>query len=204
MIVIVDYKMGNSLSIKNMLKKIGTDSCISSDVDKIQKADKLILPGVGAFDTAMANIKVLGLMDVLNHQVLVEKKPVLGICLGMQLMCNASEEGSVKGFGWVNAEVIRFPKEINDKKLRIPHIGWNSVKVKKSNSIIAASEDIRFYFVHSYFVQANNFSDVLTETDYGITFCSAFKCENVTGVQFHPEKSHKFGMNLFKKFVSDN
>jgi glutamine amidotransferase len=201
MITIVDYKMGNLHSIKNILKKVGSDAIISSDPTIIRNASKIILPGVGSFDTAMLMIKELHLKEVLDEVVLIQKKPTLGICLGMQLMCTYSEEGNVEGLNWINANVCRFPKSIENIRLRIPHIGWTTVDIRKSIEFFIPDQENRFYFVHSYYVQCKNQDDVLTISHYGIPFCSAFQKDNIMGVQFHPEKSHKYGMHFFKMFA---
>jgi glutamine amidotransferase len=201
MLTIIDYKTGNIGSIRNMLKKIGEDSLITSNENDISKATKLILPGVGAFDTGMKNLKDLDLIDILNHKVLIDKVPVLGICLGMQLLSDKSEEGILPGLGWINAETRRF-KFINTSEYKIPHMGWNFISFKKESRLFDGMfPDPRFYFVHSYFFKANDPSDILTSTRYEIEFTSAIEKDNVLGVQFHPEKSHKFGMKLLKNFV---
>lgn len=201
MIVIVDYGMGNLGSIHNMLKKVEVKSVISSDPKEIAKADKLILPGVGAFDHAMTNLSASKLMPLLNEKVLMEKIQLLGVCLGMQLLTKRSEEGSMPGLGWVDAETVRFRFESN-KRLKIPHMGWNTVEVKRNDPLFKdMHEEPRFYFVHSYYVRCNDPSNVLTTTNYGEDFCSSFVKDNIRGVQFHPEKSHKFGMKLLKNFA---
>jgi len=201
MITIVDYGMGNLGSVRNMLKKIGISSQISSEAEKIAEATKLILPGVGAFDNAMQNLGNLGLIPVLKRKVIEEKTPFLGICLGMQLLTKRSEEGSLSGLGWIDAETVRF-RFSGGENLKIPHMGWNTIAVRKESPLYdGLLEEPRFYFVHSYYVACNNPSDVLTTTDYGIDFCSSLACGNVFGVQFHPEKSHKFGMRLLKNFA---
>jgi glutamine amidotransferase len=201
MITIVDYKSGNLGSIQNMLKKIGEPSIITSEKNDIAIAKKLLLPGVGSFDTGMNNLKNLGLIDILNEKVLIEKIPVLGICLGMQLMSNKSEEGIQPGLGWINAETIRFNFS-NTTEYKSPHMGWNFVFLKKESRLFNGMfPDARFYFVHSYFFKANDTSDILTTTTYEIKYTSAIEKMNILGVQFHPEKSHKFGMKLLKNFV---
>jgi glutamine amidotransferase len=200
MITIVDYKMGNLMSIHNMLKKIGVESQITSDPITIENATKLILPGVGSFDSAMHAINELGLKDVLDTFVLEKKKPILGICLGMQLMCSYSEEGKAPGLNWIDAEALKFPSVFQNEKLRIPHIGWNVVSGE--SDFLKEERDNKFYFVHSYYVKLKNNNDLLFKSTYGLTFCSAFKKQNIIGVQFHPEKSHKFGRHLLKSFAS--
>jgi glutamine amidotransferase len=201
MITIVDYKTGNLGSIQNILKKIGEDSVVTSEIDKIAKAGKLILPGVGAFDTGMKNLKELDLIDVLNEKVIVEKIPVLGICLGMQLLSNGSEEGLISGLGWIDAETVRFRFE-NSMEYKIPHMGWNFIKEQRTSRLFDNMySDARFYFVHSYYFRSNDTKDILATTTYEIEFTSAIEKGNILGVQFHPEKSHKFGMKLLKNFV---
>lgn len=200
MIVIVDYGMGNTGSIKNMIKKIGGESIVSSNCNDILAASKLVLPGVGAFDEGMKNLKDKGLIDCLFTKVINEKTPILGICLGMQLLTSSSEEGSVPGLGWINARAVKF----DNTNLKVPHMGWNIVHPQKASKLfVNDSKEERFYFVHSYFVKCTNSEDILTTTYYGSEFVSSFEKENISGVQFHPEKSHLFGMNLLKKFVSN-
>ncbi|MBL1420841.1 MAG: imidazole glycerol phosphate synthase subunit HisH [Alphaproteobacteria bacterium] len=197
-IVIVNYGMGNLGSISNMIKKVGYRSEISSDIDVIRSATKLILPGIGAFAKGISNLNKFNLIDVLNEKVIGEKTPILGICLGMQLMTKYSEEGNVKGLNWIDADVKLF--ELDD--LKVPHMGWNVVEqTKKSELFIESKEDKRFYFVHSFYVSCSYSDDILTKTPYGIDFVSSFEKGNVYGTQFHPEKSHKFGMNLIKNFI---
>jgi imidazole glycerol-phosphate synthase subunit HisH len=201
MITIIDYKTGNLGSIQNILKRIGEDSVITSDKYEIEKATKLILPGVGAFDTGMRNLMELDLVDILNKRVKVDRIPVLGICLGMQLLSNGSEEGSLPGLGWVDAETIRFRFK-DTIEYKIPHMGWNFIKQHKDSRLFENMyPDARFYFVHSYYFRANMEKDILLSTNYEIEFTSAIENGNILGVQFHPEKSHKFGMTLLKNFV---
>lgn len=200
MIVIVDYGMGNLGSIANMIKKVGYKSIITSDLKEVKKATKLILPGVGSFDNGMRNLKELGMIEVLNQKVLIEKTPVLGICLGMQLMTKSSEEGKLSGLGWIDAETKKFVSDT----LKIPHMGWNIIKHQKNSQLFDEIErEKRFYFVHSYCVSCNQEADILTNTNYIQDFVSSFEKENIVGVQFHPEKSHKFGMSLIKNFLEN-
>jgi glutamine amidotransferase len=201
MITIIDYKTGNLGSIQNILKRIGEDSVITSDKDIIEKATKIILPGVGAFDTGMRNLLELDLVDILNKKVIAEKIPVLGICLGMQLLSNGSEEGSLPGLGWIDAETLRF-RFRDTVEYKIPHMGWNFIRQHKDSKLFTDMySDPRFYFVHSYFFRANIEKDILLSTTYEIEFTSGVEKGNILGVQFHPEKSHKFGMKLLKNFV---
>ncbi len=204
MVIIIDYGLGNLGSIKNMLNKIGVNAEISGDPVVISSATKLILPGVGAFDNGMQNLTDLKLIEVLNKKVLEDKVPVLGICLAMQLMTRGSEEGNLLGLGWVDAVTIKFNSTDSERKFPIPHMGWEYVKAEKESLLLKEMYDKpRFYFVHSYYVKALRGDDVLISTDYNGEFVSGFEKNNILGVQFHPEKSHKFGMKLFKNFIEN-
>ena len=201
MITIINYNAGNIKSIQNMLKRIGAKSCISSSVDEIEQAEKLILPGVGHFDYGMKNLHESGLIEVLNKKVLIDKVPLLGICLGAQLLGNRSEEGVLSGLGWIDMEVVKFDENKLPKNLKIPHMSWNEIKIKKQSKLLEGlNDESRFYFVHSYHMKCNNENDILANTNYGYEFTSAVEKENIFGVQFHPEKSHKFGMRLLENF----
>lgn len=201
MVTIIDYKTGNMGSIQNMLKKIRVESIITSDPDEISRASKIILPGVGSFDQGMRNLADLRINEILNQKILVEKTPVLGICLGMQLMTLRSEEGMLPGLGWMDAETIRFSFE-DAIQYKSPHMGWNFVRQHKESRLLKDMDtESRFYFAHSYYVKSKNPSDILTSTQYEIEFTSSFEKGNIFGVQFHPEKSHKFGMTLLKNFT---
>ncbi len=202
MIVIVDYGMGNIGSIINMFKKIRVDAVISSNPSAIRKATRLVLSGVGAFDSGMKNLANKGLIPLLEEKVIKQKTPILGICLGMHLFSKKSEEGKLPGLGWVDAETVRFYFRNTSDKLKIPHMGWNTVRIVQKHRIFEEMfEEPRFYFVHAYYVKCNDSSNVLSLTNYGFDFTSSFVKDNIIGVQFHPEKSHKFGMRLMKKFA---
>lgn len=202
MIVVIDYGMGNLGSILNMLKKLRYNAVTSSDPAVVATASKLVLPGVGAFDNGMANLNRLGFIPILQDMVLQQKIPILGICLGMQLFTKNSEEGIVEGLGWLDAKTVRFRFDEKHKDLKIPHMGWNTVKAKKEGKLFENMyPESRFYFVHSYHLMCNDEPDVLATTFYGYEFVSAVQRDNIMGVQFHPEKSHKFGLKLVENFT---
>jgi glutamine amidotransferase len=202
MIIIVNYGIGNLGSVLNMLKKVGADAAISSDPLEIEKADKLILPGVGAFDAGMSNLRESNLIGILNEKTLARRTPTLGICLGMQLLMQKSEEGDLPGLGWIEGVNVKFRFEENNGHLKIPHMGWNTVTVKRHDSLFKdLDEEARFYFVHSYQVVCKREDDVLATTHHGDDFVSALQSGNIMGTQFHPEKSHKFGMKLLSNFA---
>ena len=200
-IVIVDYSMGNLNSVLKKLIQLNADAVISSDPKVISQADKLILPGVGHFEKAVEIIHQKGLWEVLNQAVLIDKKPILGICLGMQLMAQSSEEGNAQGFGWVDATVNRF--QVNDSlKFKVPHTGWNQITIKKESKLmLGLTNESEFYFVHSFHVKTNDTEIVLSSTEYETSFVSAFEKGNIFGVQFHPEKSHDSGKLLLTNFL---
>lgn len=203
MIGIVQLGIGNIGSIVNMLRYIQVAAVVCENPAMLATVDKIILPGVGHFDKGMDNLRATGFLSALNDQVLGQKKPVLGICLGMQLMANSSEEGQQPGLGWVDAEVIKFAfAETEQAHLRIPHMGWNRIQPAQTPHLFSLDEDERFYFVHSYYVKTRRREDVLATTEYGLSFVSALHKENIYGVQFHPEKSHHYGMNLLRQFAS--
>lgn len=201
MITIVDYKMGNLGSIQNMLKKIGTPAQITSDPEVILKAEKIILPGVGGFSGGMTNLKEMNLLEVLDIKAQKEKVPVLGICLGMQLLGNSSEEGPGQGLGWIPSSSHRFQFLEKDTRLKVPHIGWNYINKKRTHPLLEQTDETtRFYFVHSYYVRCNTDDHVIATSQYGIEFHSIIGRDNIMGAQFHPEKSHRYGMTLLQNF----
>lgn len=203
MVTIIDYGVGNLGSIHNMLKKIGINSIITSDIDIIENASKLILPGVGKFDYGIQELQNKNLIPILNKKVILEKTPILGICLGLQLFSKSSEEGKLPGLGWIDAETIKFRHDKNSK-LKTPNMGWHNVHLKKESKLTKdLNIDSRFYFVHSYHINCRSTSDILMSTSYGYEYTSAIEKENIVGVQFHPEKSHKFGMQLLKNFINN-
>lgn len=199
-VVIIDYNMGNLRSIQKRFEKNGRQAIISNNFSEIEKADKLILPGVGHFKIAMNKIEEMGLKSLLDYKVLEQKTPILGICLGMQLMAKHSEEGNANGLGWFDANVLKF--NIQDKlKYKIPHIGWNDIEIQKNNPLFKGIEESKkFYFVHSYHIVCCDTNDILTKTEYEYTFTSSIWRDNIFGVQFHPEKSHEQGDILLSNF----
>ncbi len=205
MIGIVDYGMGNSGSILNMLRKLGVSAEIMSQPAQLSSATKIILPGVGAFDHAMEKLERDGWVTALNHEVFKAGKWILGVCLGMQLFTEASEEGTLPGLGWFRARTRRFDDRQGEERLRIPHMGWNWVMPREGRCIMDNfSSPPRFYFVHSYFVDCENAGDILATSHYGCTFTCAIQRQNVIGTQFHPEKSHRYGLTLLQRFSELN
>lgn len=204
MISILDYGAGNTNSVIRMIERAGGQAHRISTTTEILAAKKLIIPGVGAFDHGMTQLSSKGLIDALNTVAFEKPIPILGICLGMQLMCRSSEEGTLPGLGWIAADVLRFTNPTANG-LRIPHMGWNTLKIVKENPLLPLEDaEKRFYFVHSYRVSCDNRDDPLAITHYGEDFVAAFQRNNLIGVQFHPEKSHRFGMDLMCRFVEFN
>jgi glutamine amidotransferase len=202
MIVIVDYGVGNVGSIFNMLRKVGAQAVLASDPAVIRDATKLVLPGIGKFDAVMSAFNGSGLRSAIEEAVLGRSIPVLGICVGMQMMGKGSEEGQEPGLGWVAAHTKRFDFSLAGPSLRLPHTGWNFVKPAKAHGLIGKlPPDPRFYFVHSYHVVCEQPADILLQAHYGLDFTASFASRNILGVQFHPEKSHKYGMQLFRGFA---
>lgn len=200
MIAILDYGLGNLGSISNMLKVIGEKSKITNDVESIRKSDGIILPGVGAFDAGMSKLNEFGLTEVIKEEA-DQGKPILGICLGMQLLGKKSEEGNLPGLALVPFECKRFNFE--DESLKIPHMGWDIVDFRKQHPLLEGlTGQQRYYFVHSYYAVCVNSDNVLMTCDYGIEFACSVVKDNVMGVQFHPEKSHDFGLALLTNFVN--
>lgn len=204
MLTIVDYGMGNIGSIVNMLKRIGVTSRVATSAEDISTASKIILPGVGAFDAAMSRINKMEIREVLNQKALHEKIPILGICLGMQLLTESSEEGKLSGLAWIKAQTLSFKNVVDTRLLKVPHMGWNTVITETPSQLtegFSTIEDLRFYFVHSFYVKCQSPQNSILKAHYGISFDAAIQQDNIYGAQFHPEKSHKFGMKLFENFV---
>ena len=203
MIAILNYGVGNLGSIVNMLRKLGEDSYIASTPSELARSRKIILPGVGAFDTGMQKLESSGMLTVLNKKALIEKVPILGICLGAQLMTRSSEEGELGGLAWFEADTVKFNFSNLNKKLPLPSIGWRETHDSKRTTLLnGMSEMPRFYYVHSYYLKPDS-SDIISMTaEYGEPFAAGLSCGNLHCVQFHPEKSHKFGMQFFRNFIA--
>jgi glutamine amidotransferase len=204
MIVILDFEMGNTGSIRNMISRVGGESVVSSDRSVISNASGLILPGVGAFDSGMASIRRSDFISDVQELVLNEKVPILGVCLGMQVLFDSSEEGHSPGLGWIPGKVKKFNFScIESKAPNVPNMGWNHIEtVKESSLLTGVDSDFRFYFVHSYHVVCEEAEHEIAVAEYGYKFTCCVQRENIMGVQFHPEKSHRFGYKLFENFLA--
>lgn len=199
MISIVDYGLGNIFAFANIIKNFNIEFNIARTSTDLDKADKIILPGVGSFDWAMEKLDKSGMRKKLDELVLNKKKPVLGVCVGMQIMFERSEEGTLKGLSWIRGNVEKFTN--NENNLSVPHIGWNNVNIKKNDDLCEGLNNPHFYFLHSYYVNPQLAECVQGTTNYGIDFPSIIKNKNILGTQFHPEKSHSWGLNLINNFV---
>ena len=203
MTVVVDYDLGNVGSLLNMLKKAGVPAKLSGDPAVIREATRLFLPGVGAFDHGMANLERLGIIPALEHAVLERKVPILGICLGFQLLTRASEEGVLPGLGWLDAETIALRNIAAMPELRVPHMGWNRVQPREASLFTGLETDARFYFVHTYAVREETCrATILATSEYGCRFVSSAASGHIAGAQFHPEKSHRYGLTLLQNFIA--
>ena len=200
-IVVVDYGMGNIHSVVKKIKYLGGDVFVSSDSDEILNADKIILAGVGHHRQAMNNLRKFKLINVLHKVALVQKKPVLGICLGMQLMALKGEEGDSDGLGWINADVKRI--RVKDTvKYKVPHMGWNSITIRKKSHLMSGiGDNDEFYFAHSYYMEVYDKNLILSKTEYDFQFVSAIENNNIFGVQYHPEKSHDAGDIFLSNYI---
>jgi glutamine amidotransferase len=203
MISIVDYGLGNLKAFANIYKRLNIPAEIVTTAEQLKKSEKIILPGVGAFDHAMERLNNSGLRDTLDDLVLNKKIPVLGICVGMQMLGNSSDEGKLSGLKWIDGEVKLFDVNSIKHTTRLPHMGWNDVEPTKLNPILEGLDsNAIFYFLHSYYFSCNNPEDSIAESDYGIRYTCAVNHNNIYGVQFHPEKSHNYGIQLLKNFAN--
>jgi glutamine amidotransferase len=203
MISIVDYGSGNLEAFKNIYKRLNIKCDVAKTPNDILKAEKLVLPGVGSFDETMKILRDSGMIEALNEQVLEKKIPVIGICVGMQILSKKSEEGDLDGLGWIDAEVKRFDVSTLNQKPHLPHMGWNTFQKEKESPILGELDyEKGFYFLHTYYFSCNNQDDILTSTIYGQKYTSAINHKNIFGVQFHPEKSHSNGVQLLKNFAN--
>lgn len=202
MISICNYGIGNVQALANIYKRLNIPAQIVSAAAELARAERVILPGVGSFDWAMSRLNNSGMRPVLDELVLSKGRPVLGICVGMQMMAKRSDEGSLEGLGWIDAEVNKFDHKAPSRHPYLPHMGWNDVEPCSQDSLF---RDIgvtgRFYFLHSYYFAPKDPSTILALTDYGIDFASSVHAGNIYGVQFHPEKSHQWGIQLLKNFA---
>ncbi|RQP21613.1 imidazole glycerol phosphate synthase subunit HisH [Piscinibacter terrae] len=202
MISIVDYGLGNIEAIANIYRRLDIPVAIASDAQALASAERIVLPGVGAFDWAMSRLEASGMRQTLDRLVLQDRKPVIGICVGMQMLARRSDEGTSTGLGWIDADVRLFDDARFTGPTHLPHMGWNDVRPAANQPLFAGLEsDARFYFLHSYFIEPHDPSDILATADYGGSFCCAVRRGNVMGVQFHPEKSHQWGIRLLKNFA---
>ena len=202
MITLIDYGVGNIFAFQNVYKRLDIQTKIAKTTQDLEDAEKLILPGVGAFDYAMNQLNKSGMRQKLDELVLDKKIPVIGICVGMQMMGNRSDEGSMEGLQWIDADIVKFDENLIKHRTKLPHMGWNDVKPIKDHPLFKGLEDNAiFYFLHSYYFKCNNLEDSIALSDYGISFTSATNYKNVYGIQFHPEKSHQYGEKLLHNFA---
>jgi glutamine amidotransferase len=202
MITIIDYGVGNIFAFQNVYKRLNIPTKIAKTADDLKEVEKLILPGVGAFDYAMSQLNASGMRERLDDLVLNQKVPIIGICVGMQMMGNKSDEGNLEGLKWINANIRKFDEATIHQRTKLPHMGWNDVTPKSNHSLFEGLEqDAIFYFLHSFYFECNNVEDSIATSDYGINFTSAAHHGNVYGIQFHPEKSHNYGEQLLYNFA---
>jgi glutamine amidotransferase len=200
MISLVDYGLGNIQAFANIFNRLGIDVEAARTPAALQRAHKIILPGVGAFDWAISRLNDSGLRETLDNLVLEKGVDVLGVCVGMQLMAKRSDEGSLPGLGWLDAEVFRFDTALFKERTHLPHMGWNDVRPVSERDLFKSMPLSRFYFLHSYYVAPRNPAETLATANYGLEFTAAIRSDNIYGVQFHPEKSHQWGIDLLKNF----
>ena len=202
MITIIDYGLGNISAFANVYERLNIPIAVARTADDLQAATKIILPGVGAFDHAMSRLNNSGMRETLDKLVSDHQLPVIGICVGMQMLAQSSDEGMLPGLGWIDGTVKKFDVSILNSKTQLPHMGWNTIHPNNANPLLVNFDNnSRFYFLHSYYFQCNNPNDTIATTEYGIQFTSALNHKNIFGVQFHPEKSHQWGIQLLKNFA---
>jgi glutamine amidotransferase len=203
MIAIINYGSGNIRAIGNIYDRLKIPYFVADSPHSLSRADKIILPGVGAFDETIRMLNYSGFKSVLDELVLEKKMPVIGICVGMQILAKGSEEGKLEGLGWIDGYVKKLNKDFLKQKPKLPHLGWNSIKIKRTSSLLKEiDEEKGFYFLHSYYFECSNQEDILTTSEYGIEFASSINSKNIFGAQFHPEKSHHNGITLLKNFAA--
>jgi glutamine amidotransferase len=202
MITLIDYGVGNIFAFQNVYKRLDIPTKIAKTQKDLIGAEKLILPGVGSFDYAMAQLNASGMRDKLDELVLVDKIPVMGICVGMQMMGNRSDEGALEGLKWIDAAILKFDERLIQQRTKLPHMGWNDVSpVKEHPLFVGLEQDAIFYFLHSFYFQCENPLDRIAVSEYGLSFSSAVNKDNIYGIQFHPEKSHQYGEKLLHNFA---
>lgn len=201
MIGIVDYGLGNIRAFENIYRRLGIPAAPVKTAGELGRVDRLILPGVGAFDWAMGCLERSGMLETLNRRVLVDKVPILGVCVGMQMMAHGSDEGTAKGLGWISGRAVRFDDRSFNQLTHLPHMGWNDVAPAESEPLFQGIEAPQYYFLHSYFFRPANEGQVIARTHYGVDFASAVRSANIWATQFHPEKSHDWGVALLKNFA---
>lgn len=204
MIGILDYGLGNVQAFESIFRSIGIEAMRVNSEEALIATDRLILPGVGAFDWAMSRLRTSGMISSLNRRVLEDKIPVLGVCVGMQIMADTSDEGSSQGLGWIRGKVKRFDETLFNQSTHLPHMGWNRLEVEKMEPLFSGIKNPQFYFLHSYFFEPHDFSVATSYTTYGKRFVSAINYQNIYATQFHPEKSHDWGIRLLKNFSEIN
>lgn len=201
MIALLDYGLGNIQAFANIYRNLGIEASPARTAADLRAASRIILPGVGSFDWAMTRLQESGLRAALDKEVLIEKKPILGVCVGMQMMAYSSEEGKLPGLGWIDATVLKFDAHLIKSKTHLPHMGWNDVIPARMDTLFSGLDAPRYYFLHSYFMKTAREDNVLAISSYGVRFASAVRFGNVYGTQFHPEKSHWWGVRLLKNFA---
>ena len=202
MITIIDYGVGNIFAFQNVYKRLNIPTNIAKTKEELINAEKLILPGVGSFDYAMTQLNASGMREKLDELVIIDKVPVLGICVGMQIMGNSSDEGSLDGLKWIDSEILKFDEQLIHQRTKLPHMGWNDVTpIGKQPLFSGLEKEAIFYFLHSYYFKCINPNDSIAISDYGISFSSAVNRNNIFGIQFHPEKSHQYGEKLLYNFA---